>query len=124
VAVAGIDHVQVAAPPGCERAARGFYGGLLGLDEIPKPAELAGRGGAWFACGAQQLHVGVEAEFAPAAKAHPALAVHPPEALDALAARLEAAGAPVTWDEALHGVRRFYTADPWGNRIELLAQAA
>src|SRR5699024_2182119 len=73
--IAGLDHVQVAAPPGCEAEARAFYGRLLGLAELEKPPALAARGGAWFACGAQQLHVGVAADFTPATKAHPALAV-------------------------------------------------
>jgi catechol 2,3-dioxygenase-like lactoylglutathione lyase family enzyme len=109
-----LDHVQVAAPPGCEEAARAFYGGLLGLAELEKPEPLRSRGGVWF----EQLHVGVEEDFAPARKAHPALQV---DDLDALAERLAAAGAPVQWDESLPDVRRFYTADPWGNRIELLA---
>ena len=80
-------------------------------------------GGAWFALGAQQLHVGVAGDFAPATKAHPGLSVTDAE-LDALAARLEAAGSPVEWDERLPGVRRFYTADPFGNRLELLAGSA
>jgi len=118
-----LDHVQVAAPPGCEAAARAFYGGLLGLPEVAKPEPMRASGGAWFALGAQQLHVGVEASFAPAAKAHPGLSVSEAE-LDAIAARLEAAGAPVTWDDRLPGVRRFYTADPFGNRLELLAGSA
>jgi catechol 2,3-dioxygenase-like lactoylglutathione lyase family enzyme len=119
--ITGLDHVQVAAPPGCEAEARGFYGRLLGLVELEKPAPLAARGGVWFACGAQQLHVGVAADFAPAAKAHPALAVAGAADLDALAERLTLAGAPVHWDAELPGVVRFYTEDPWGNRIELLA---
>jgi catechol 2,3-dioxygenase-like lactoylglutathione lyase family enzyme len=109
-----LDHVQVAAPPGCEADARAFYGGLLGLAEVEKPEPLRARGGVWF----EQLHVGVEEDFAPARKAHPALAA---DDLDAVAERLAAAGAPVRWDASLPGVRRFYTADPWGNRIELLA---
>jgi catechol 2,3-dioxygenase-like lactoylglutathione lyase family enzyme len=117
--ITGLDHVQVAAPPGCEAEARAFYGGLLGLPELEKPAALAGRGGAWFACGPHQLHVGVQADFAPAAKAHPALAADSPASLDALAERLTRAGAPVRWDDAIPG--RFYTEDPWGNRLELLA---
>jgi catechol 2,3-dioxygenase-like lactoylglutathione lyase family enzyme len=104
----------VAAPPGCEAAAREFYGELLGLVEVEKPEPLRGRGGVWF----EQLHVGVEQDFAPARKAHPALRV---EDLDGVAERLRAAGASVQWDDALPGVRRFYTADPWGNRIELLS---
>ena len=118
-----LDHVQVAAPPGCEEAARAFYGGLLGLPEVDKPEPMRASGGAWFALGAQQLHVGVEQDFTPAAKAHPALAVGEAE-LDALAARLQDAGSPVKWDDRYPGVRRFYTADPFGNRVELLAAAA
>jgi catechol 2,3-dioxygenase-like lactoylglutathione lyase family enzyme len=117
----GLDHVQLAAPAGCEPDARRFYGELLGLEELEKPAALAARGGAWFGCGGQQLHVGVEAEFAPARQAHPALRVESGAALERLADRLAAGGAPVRWDDAIPGVRRFYTADPFGNRLELLA---
>jgi catechol 2,3-dioxygenase-like lactoylglutathione lyase family enzyme len=117
--ITGLDHVQVAAPPGCEAEARAFYGRLLGLPELEKPPALAARGGAWFACGAQQLHVGVTPDFAPARKAHPALAVAGAAALDALAERLTTAGVDVTWDERIEGVRRFYAEDPWGNRLEL-----
>jgi catechol 2,3-dioxygenase-like lactoylglutathione lyase family enzyme len=118
--VLGLDHVQLTAPAGCEEEARRFYGDLLGLEELDKPAALRARGGAWFACGPQQLHVGVETEFRPARKAHPALAVAA-AALDGLAGRLAAAGTEVTWDHALPGVRRCYVADPWGNRLELVA---
>jgi catechol 2,3-dioxygenase-like lactoylglutathione lyase family enzyme len=117
-----LDHVQIAAPPGCEPAARRFFGELLGLEEIAKPEPLRGRGGAWFKLGERQLHVGVEPDFEPARKAHVALRVGAAE-LDDLAARLAtAAGAPVTWDDALPGERRFYSEDPWGNRIEFLAK--
>jgi hypothetical protein len=116
-----LDHVQVAAPPGCEPAAREFYGALLGLPELPKPASLDARGGVWFAAGAGQLHVGVDEEFAPARKAHPALRVADGDRLAGLARRLQDAGSPVTWDDRLPGVLRFFTADPWGNRVELLA---
>lgn len=116
MAVLGLDHVQVAAPRGCEPAARRFYGDLLGLPELEKPAALRARGGVWFACGPQQLHVGVSDPFTAATKAHPALRAGD---LDALAQCLEAAGHAVTWDDAIPG--RFYTADPWGNRIELVA---
>jgi catechol 2,3-dioxygenase-like lactoylglutathione lyase family enzyme len=120
VFVEGLDHVQVAAPRGCEDEARRFFGGLLGLAEVEKPQALLARGGVWFQAGHQQLHVGVEEPFAPARKAHPALRVQP-EALDGLAASLKTAGAKVLWDEALGEDRRFYSEDPWGNRIELLA---
>jgi catechol 2,3-dioxygenase-like lactoylglutathione lyase family enzyme len=117
--VLGLDHVQLAGPPGCEADARAFYGELLGLPELEKPPVLAARGGVWFQCGAQQLHLGVEEPFAPARKAHPALAVGD---LDALAERLAGAGVEVTWDDAIPGVRRFYAADPFGNRLELVGQ--
>jgi catechol 2,3-dioxygenase-like lactoylglutathione lyase family enzyme len=118
--ITGLDHVQVAAPPGCEAEARGFYGRLLGLPELEKPENLKARGGVWFQCGAQQLHVGVDKDFAPAMKAHPALMVTD---LDVLAERLTLAGVPVHYDDDLPGVTRFYTEDPWGNRLELLAPA-
>jgi catechol 2,3-dioxygenase-like lactoylglutathione lyase family enzyme len=116
--ITGLDHVQLAAPPGCEDDARRFYAGRLGLEEIPKPEPLRSRGGVWFQAGAHQLHVGVEDDFAPARKAHPALRVRKGE-LDAVAGRL----AEVTWDDALPGVRRFYAEDPWGNRLELVEEA-
>jgi catechol 2,3-dioxygenase-like lactoylglutathione lyase family enzyme len=118
--VLAVDHVQIAAPRGCEEEARRFYGELLGLPELSKPEALRVRGGVWFAVGSQQLHIGVEEGFQPARKAHPALRVDAP-ALNRLAARLKAAGAKVRWDDELPGVRRFYTEDPWGNRVELLA---
>jgi len=119
----GLDHVQVAAPPGCEAAARAFYGELLGLGELEKPATLAGRGGVWFALtDGAALHVGVVASgFAAATKAHPALRAADEGTLRALADVLARAGAPVRWDEPLPGVAaRFFTDDPWGNRLELL----
>ena len=124
VPIEGLDHVQVAAPPGCEPEARRFYGELLGLPELEKPEPLRAAGGAWFGLGAQQLHVGVADPFTPAAKAHPALAVQDERALRELAARLEAAGAPVRWDDRLPDAVRFYTDDPFGNRVELLAALA
>jgi catechol-2,3-dioxygenase len=122
VDVIGLDHVQVAAPIGSEHEARQFYGSLIGLPELEKPEGLRARGGVWFACGDQQLHVGTTGDFAPAAKAHPALLVHS-SGLDLIAGRLTDAGSPVKWDDAIPDVRRFYTADPWGNRIELIAGA-
>jgi predicted enzyme related to lactoylglutathione lyase len=118
--IIGLDHVQVAAPGGSEGEARAFYGQLLGLLEIEKPEALRARGGVWFTCGAQQLHVGVADDFSPATKAHPALLARRRD-LDSVAERLAAAGRIVQWDDAIPGMRRFYTADPWGNRIELLA---
>jgi catechol 2,3-dioxygenase-like lactoylglutathione lyase family enzyme len=120
VFVEGLDHVQVAAPPGCEPEARRFYGELLGLPELEKPPALRSRGGVWFSVGRSQLHVGVAEPFAPARKAHPALSVRA-EALDALAARLLAGGMKVVWDDEIPGLRRFFSEDPWGNRVELLA---
>jgi catechol 2,3-dioxygenase-like lactoylglutathione lyase family enzyme len=115
--IVGIDHVQIAAPPGCESAARRFYGEILGMPEIPKPAELAKRGGAWFQCGAQQLHVGVEPDFRAARKAHPAIAVRDASALETA---LTSAGIETICDNAIPGVRRFYAADPFGNRLEFV----
>ena len=114
----GIDHVQLAAPPGCEDAARRFFGDLLGLEELEKPEPLRSRGGAWFRVGSEQLHVGVEASFSPARKAHPAFSV---SAYDELQNRLRAAGVEVTDEDSIPGLRRCYVYDPWGNRIELVA---
>ena len=113
--ITGIDHVQVAAPPGCEDRARAFYGGLLELPEIAKPEALSARGGCWFRAGAQELHVGVEDPFSPARKAQPGRVA---AGLDELAARLAAAGIDVAWDDAIPGARRFHAADPFGNRLE------
>src|SRR5262245_38897774 len=116
--VLALDHVQIAMPPGGEDAARAFYDGLLGLPEVAKPEALAVRGGCWFARGGVQIHLGVEPGFRPAGKAHPALRIAD---LDGLAATLAAAGHRVDWDDELPGVRRCYTDDPFGNRIELIA---
>jgi catechol 2,3-dioxygenase-like lactoylglutathione lyase family enzyme len=116
-----LDHVQIAAPPGCEDEARRFFGELLGLEELERPEPLRSRGGAWFALAdGRQLHIGVAEPFEPARKAHPAFRVSAAE-FDELALRLEAAGERVEWDDSLPDVRRFYAADPWGNRLELLA---
>jgi catechol 2,3-dioxygenase-like lactoylglutathione lyase family enzyme len=113
-----IDHVQLAAPHGCEAAARAFFGELLGLAEIEKPEPLRARGGVWFQLGAQQLHVGVEESFAPAHKAHPAFAV---ARYAELQGRLRDAGVHVADDDRHPGLDRCYLEDPWGNRIELVA---
>jgi len=117
VSVTGLHHVQIACPAGSEESLRAFYGGLLGLPEIPKPPVLAARGGCWFAIGGtHELHCGVEESFAPARKAHPCLLVGD---VDAAAAAVAAAGGAVRWDDAIPGVRRFHTDDPVGNRVEL-----
>jgi catechol 2,3-dioxygenase-like lactoylglutathione lyase family enzyme len=113
-------HVQLAIPAGGEDAARGFYAGVLGLRELPKPPALAARGGCWFRGGDWEVHLGVEADFRPARKAHPGVQV---AGVDALAQRLAESGVPVQWDEELPGWRRFYTADPHGNRLEFLEPA-
>jgi len=121
--IAGLDHVQVAAPAGCEDEARRFYGNLLGLEEIAKPALLAARGGVWFHVGAQQLHVGVAEPFAPATNAHPAFRLGSAHDLNRLAVRLEQAGIEVGWADPAEvpGSSRFFAHDPWGNRLELVA---
>lgn len=113
----GIDHVQLAMPIGQEQSAREFYGGVLGLVEVAKPTSLAGRGGAWFETGALKLHLGVEPEFRPAKKAHPALLV---DNLKAVVRKLDAAGIAVVASEPIEGFDRVHLSDPFGNRIELL----
>jgi len=123
--ITAVDHVQLAAPPGSEDRLRAYYVDVLGMTEIPKPHVLAARGGCWFQAGVVQLHLGIEAAPAgggkchcrPAKKAHPGLRV---EDIDTYAARLEAHGAAVTWDDNLPGYRRFYSEDPVGNRLEFL----
>ena len=111
------DHVQLAMPPGGEEAARAFYVGTCGMTEVSKPPELAKRGGAWFASGTLQLHLGVEPGFRPSAKAHPALRCSD---LEALTARLRAGGYDVRDDNAVPGTRRAFANDPFGNRLELI----
>ncbi|MGD0674792.1 MAG: VOC family protein [Polyangiaceae bacterium] len=118
----GIDHVQLAAPPGCETAARRFFGELLGMPELTKPAALAVRGGAWFQCGVHQIHVGVEADFRAAKKAHAAFRLSDEAALDALRRRLESAGTPTREADELGETARFFAEDPWGNRLEFVAE--
>ena len=112
-----LNHVQLAMPLGLEEQARRFYSDVLGLYEIPKPSGLAGRGGAWFDLGGAQLHLGVEADFRPAKKAHVAFDVAD---LDALAARCQAAGYEPRPDNRVPGMRRFFVDDPFGNRLELV----
>lgn len=113
----GVDHVQLAAPEGCETEAQEFFNELLGWTEIPKPENLRKRGGVWFQCGTHQVHIGVQKDFVPAKKAHPAFHV---ENLDELRNYLEQKGVQVIDDEPLEGANRFYLVDPFGNRLEFL----
>jgi catechol 2,3-dioxygenase-like lactoylglutathione lyase family enzyme len=115
--IVGIDHVQLPIPPGGEATARAFYGGVLGLDEIPKPEPMRARGGMWFAGG---IHLGIEPDMRPSIKAHPALLV---DDLDDVVARLIAAGYEWRASDELAGTHRGHTKDPFGNRIELVQAA-
>jgi catechol 2,3-dioxygenase-like lactoylglutathione lyase family enzyme len=119
--VVSIDHVQLAMPPGGEGEAVAFYEGLLGVPRVPKPPELAARGGCWFEAGGLRLHLGAEEGFVPARKAHPALVV---DGIEALCTALGAAGHPVRTVEDVPGMVQRFTADPFGNRIELVATGA
>lgn len=116
--VVRLDHVQLAYPPGRDDDARRFYGEVMGFSEVAKPAPMAVRGGMWFQAGPIGIHLGVEPEFRPSAKAHPALVV---DDLDELVARVVAAGCPWKPTDELPGVRRGHVTDPFGNRIELIA---
>jgi len=113
----GIDHVQLAAPPGCEAAARKFYVEILGMAELPKPAALQQRGGIWLKCGMHQVHIGVQVDFTPATKAHAAIRVLD---ITALRVRLAAQKIELIEDEALPGLDRFYIHDPFRNRLEFV----
>ena len=115
--VRAIDHVQIAMPEEGEAAAVGFYADVLGFEPIQKPKSMQRSGGCWFRSGRAELHLGVEADFRPALKAHPAFRVTD---LDCLAERCEAAGHSVQWDDRYPNIRRFYVHDPFGNRVELL----
>jgi len=117
VTILGLDHVQVAIPPDSDEVARAFYAGVLGLVEIPKPEPLRATGALWLRVGSAELHLGIQPDFHPARKAHPAIRVAD---VDTMAARCSAAGYAVDWDDRYPGVRRFYVHDPFGNRIEIL----
>jgi hypothetical protein len=112
-----VDHVQLAIPAGGEDECRAFWGDVLGLPELPKPAILAARGGCWFDGPGFQIHLGVEPDFRPARKAHPGFRIR---GIRALADRLAAAGYPVTWSDEVPGQDRFHSADPFGNRLEFV----
>lgn len=113
----GLHHVQLAIPPGGEDAARRFFVDVLGMAEVPKPPDLAARGGLWVRADELEIHLGVERDFRPAGKAHPGIRV---AGIDGLAERLDRAGVPVEWDDRFPGHRRFYAHDPHGNRLEFL----
>jgi catechol 2,3-dioxygenase-like lactoylglutathione lyase family enzyme len=115
-----LDHVRLAVPAGSEAQCRSFYVDVLGMKEIEKPPALAARGGLWLESGDVRIHLGVEPEFRAARKAHPAIAV---DDLDGLAATLATAGYAPIWDDAIPAIRRFYVADPLGNRIEFMEDA-
>ncbi|MBD8838058.1 glyoxalase [Paenibacillus sp. CFBP 13594] len=117
--IIGLDHIQLAAPEGCEAEACHFFNNLLGWTEIPKPEILRKRGGVWFECGRHQVHIGVQKDFIPATKAHPAFHV---QHLDQLRDHLIYNQIHIVDDEARadEGVRRFYINDPFGNRLEFL----
>jgi catechol 2,3-dioxygenase-like lactoylglutathione lyase family enzyme len=112
-----LDHVQLAIPKGAEDRCRRFYVDVLGMKEVPKPSTLAGRGGLWLESGPVRIHLGVEENFSPARKAHPAVVIGN---LDGLAQMLSEAGCEPNWDDAIPEVRRFFASDPVGNRIEFL----
>ena len=116
--ITSIDHIQIAAPPNSEDKARSFYGDILGMTEIQKPDNLQGRGGCWFQAGAQEVHIGIQQDFVPAKKAHPGFTVN---ALELLKLQLQKAGYAVHEDAPINGRSRFFTNDPFGNRIEFLA---
>jgi catechol 2,3-dioxygenase-like lactoylglutathione lyase family enzyme len=119
VPFAAIDHVQLAMPPGGEQTARLFYATALGMVEIPKPTELAKRGGCWFESGGIRVHLGVDSDFHPARKAHPALRCRD---YDGLTARLQRAGIDVIAADDIPGLTRCHIHDPFGNRIELIRE--
>lgn len=113
----GLDHVQLAAPAGCEEEARRFFGSLLGMAEVEKPEKLRVRGGVWFQCGAQMIHIGVESSFTPAKKAHPAFLVRN---IKQLMQHLKDNGVSFRVDDEIPGIIRFFAEDPFGNRLEFM----
>lgn len=113
----GLDHVQLAAPVGCEEEARRFFGSLLGMTEVEKPEKLRVRGGVWFQCGTQMIHIGVETPFVPAKKAHPAFLVRN---IEQLMQHLNDNGIAYRVDDEIPGILRFFAEDPFGNRLEFM----
>ena len=120
MAILSLNHVQLAIPVGGEERARAFYTGILGLSEVEKPPAMAGRNSIWFAAGAANVHLGIEPDFHPAKRAHPALVV---EGLDEILVLCERAGLPTKPDTSFYGFRRVHVFDPFGNRLELMERA-
>ncbi len=120
MSVHAIDHVQIAIPAGGEAAAREFYGKALGLNEVEKPPVLAKRGGAWFENGDIKIHLGVDADFIPAKKAHVCFVV---DDLSKIESVMAGQGFEVKPDTAIENLKRFFTKDPFGNRIEIMEAA-
>jgi catechol 2,3-dioxygenase-like lactoylglutathione lyase family enzyme len=116
--IIAIDHVQLAMPPGQEDRARAFYEGVLGLREVPKPPDMAKRGGAWFEHGVVKIHLGVEDDFRPAKKAHPALVV---QDMERLLEACRAFGSKIIDAAPIDGRSRAHVEDPFGNRVELIS---
>ena len=119
MAIVGLDHIQIAIPVGGEDEARGFYAGILGFSEVPKPSNLS-PSGCWFEAGEVKLHIGVDPDFHPAAKAHPAFLF---DDLDQLEASLRSSGYETREDKPVAGYIRFFTSDPFGNRIECMQRS-
>ena len=119
--IVGLDHSFLTIQEGGEDEARGFYGDVLGLEEVRRPEGLQRTGGVWFQAGSQELHLGTDDAHLPPKRPHPGLRVGSPAELDELAERLILNRYDVEWDDRIEGRKRFYTRDPFGNRIELLA---
>ena len=119
--IVGLDHAFLTIPEGGEDEARRFYGEILGLEEMPRPAGLRERGGVWFRAGDQELHLGTDGAHAATTRPHPGFRVESVTALEEIARSVEGAGHEVEWDERIEDRKRFYTRDPFANRLELLA---
>jgi catechol 2,3-dioxygenase-like lactoylglutathione lyase family enzyme len=116
-----INHVNITVPKDEEDAAKRFYGKVLGLEEIPKPASKNGPAkpeGAWYRQGALQLHLSVEeASNHHQSKRHICYLVSD---LAEAEAELRRAGIEIFLDlKPVEGWPRFYVRDPGGNRIEI-----
>jgi catechol 2,3-dioxygenase-like lactoylglutathione lyase family enzyme len=121
--IVGLDHAFLTIPGGAEDEARQFYGHALGLEEVDRPQGLQESGGVWFRAGGQELHLGTDQAHAATRRPHPGFRAESVTALEELARRLEGAGNEVDWDTRIEGRKRFYVRDPFGNRLELLADS-